>query len=337
MRTLTIFIVSLFVSFNLYSSPMNDLIDFDNNQAKQETGYYVAYLTECVNNPYCEARLAGMEAAAEKYGFKFKLFDANFNPATQYEHVQTAVTLNFDGYVYMPAAEAPGCAGFKLLQSSGKPVANGNSPMCGNKQFTEGTISFVAFQTQEYFTNIVRDAFKDCKTECKAIAVGGFVGSDLFTRWENAIEIANKEYPNVNVVVNQEGRFDPRVAHDVVSTGLTAHPDTSIILCSWDDMTRGCESGALAVGADLGGSVKIYSVGGTILALEKLKAGLWEKSTVLLPFEEAYYTSVALMRYLLTGEATPGWSNLGETPTVTNGPGTIFISKDNADKLKPNY
>ena len=80
------------------------VVDYDKSSAKPDKKYRIAYLTECVDNPYCLARLAGLKAAAAKYGFEFKIFDANFSPATQAKVVENAVTEGFDGYLFGPAA-----------------------------------------------------------------------------------------------------------------------------------------------------------------------------------------------------------------------------------------
>ncbi len=55
------------------------VVDFDKAGVKPSKPYRIGYLTECVDNAYCLARLAGLKAAAEKYGFTFKIFDAAFN------------------------------------------------------------------------------------------------------------------------------------------------------------------------------------------------------------------------------------------------------------------
>jgi ABC-type sugar transport system substrate-binding protein len=68
------------------------VVDYDKSGDKPKQKYRIAYLTECVDNPYCLARLAGLKAAAAKYGFEFKIFDANFSPATQAKVVENAVT-----------------------------------------------------------------------------------------------------------------------------------------------------------------------------------------------------------------------------------------------------
>ena len=63
-----------------------------------------------------------MQAAAKKYGFEYKRFAANFNPATQIKQVQNAITEGFDGYLFAPTAAAPGCTMWKRhLVPTGKP------------------------------------------------------------------------------------------------------------------------------------------------------------------------------------------------------------------------
>ena len=87
----------------------SEVLAYDKTAVKPAKKYRIAYLAECISNPYCETRLKGMRAAAKKYGFEFKVFDANFNPQTQLRLVQDAVAQGFDGYVFAPVAAAPGC------------------------------------------------------------------------------------------------------------------------------------------------------------------------------------------------------------------------------------
>ena len=47
-------------------------IEFDKAGKKPAKPYRIAYLTECVTNTYCEARMKGLQDAANKFGFTFK-------------------------------------------------------------------------------------------------------------------------------------------------------------------------------------------------------------------------------------------------------------------------
>lgn len=316
---------------------MSKLIAFDEAGEALDEPVKVAYLSECAQNEYCQARLSGIEDAAEKYNFEFQLFDANFNPAEQLKQVQNASASDFDAFIFAPTAGAPSCNMWKqFLQGSDKPVVSINLPMCGDEDYTEGLAATVTMQGQEYFDTHVQNAFASCEGECKAAAVGGFLGSDLFNLWNAAVEKADEMYPNVEVVVNQPGNFDPRTALRVIQDGLNANPDISIVVSSWDDMTRGVEQAITSVGKVPGEDVRIYSVGANADAIGRVKSGTYSGTTMLLPYEESYYGAVALVM-ALKGQPLNGYINEAELPKVTDGPGTILITSENADTFTPSY
>jgi len=313
------------------------VVDYDKSGAKPSKKYRIAYLTECVDNPYCLARLAGLKAAVAKYGFEFKIFDANFSPATQAKVVENAVTEGFDGYLFGPAAAQPGCGLYnRLLKPTGKPIVSIDIAMCGDPDYTPGLAATLTMQGPAHFNESIDTAFASCSGNCSVAAVGGFVGSDLFTYWENAIKTAAKKYPNVKVVVDEPANFDPRIALTKIQSALLAHPDISIIISSWDDMSRGVEQAVIAAGKTPGKDVKIFSGGATKVGVAKVKAGTWAQTTAYLPYQEAYYGSVALMM-ALEGKPINAYIDEALLPEIVNTTGTIFITKANVDKYEPVY
>jgi|GEM_PF-1237100 len=301
-------------------------------------GKKVAYLTECAAaNAYCQARLRGAQDAGKKLGMNVTVFDANFDTTTQLQQVQDAIQRGFDGYILSPVADSPGCSNFDLLKATGKPVSTINSPMCGNADYTEGTAGFVGMQTTGYFKEHLANAFKSCSAACNVVAVGGFVGSDLFTRWETALKEAAKEYPNVRIVADQPGNFDPAKALGVVQDAMSANARVDLVVSSWDDMTRGVEQAVRDAGKKPGTDVRIYSVGGTAAGIAKVTEGAWTSTSVLLPYQEAYYGVAQLAKALTTGRDTPGFTYLAQAPTIKDGPGSIFITAANAGKFKAEY
>lgn len=313
------------------------VIAYDEADTKPAKKYRIAYLTECVDNPYCLARLDGLKAAQKKYGFEFKIFDANFSPAAQAKVVENAVTEGFDGYLFGPAAAQPGCGLWKrLLKPTGKPVVSLDIAMCGDPDYTPGLAATFTMQGPAHFGDSINNAFKSCTSPCKVAAVGGFVGSDLFTYWENAIKEGVKKYPNVTVVVDEPGNFDPRMALKKIQDALLAHPDITVVLSSWDDMSRGVEQAIRAAGKTPGTDVRVYSGGATKLGVDKVKAGIFNATTAYLPYEEAYYGAVALLM-ALDGKPVNAYIDEALLPKIVNSTGTIIIDKSNADKYTPNY
>jgi ABC-type sugar transport system substrate-binding protein len=191
-------------------------------------------------------------------------------------------------------------------------------------------------QRQAFFDAHVDNAFASCTGPCEVAAVGGFVGSDLFNLWEKAIQNGVAKHPNVKVVVDQPGNFDPRTALRVIQDGLRAHPDISVIISPWDDMTRGAEQAVTSAGKKPGVDVRIYSIGGTKDAVQRVKDGSYNSTSILLPYEESYFGGVALAM-ALEGKPVNAYIDEALLPAVVDGPGSVFITKDNADKISPNY
>ena len=312
------------------------VLAFDKTGAKPAKKHRIAYLAECVSNPYCETRLKGMQAAAKKYGFEFKVFDANFNPQTQLRQVQDATAQGFDGYVFAPTAAAPGCTMWqRFLKPTGKPVVTLDVPMCDDPDYTPGVAATVTMVRQAFFNEHVENAFRSCKRECKVAAIGGFTGSDLFTIWERAIAQGKAKYPKVKVVSDQPANFDPRVALRVIGDALRANPDLDLVVSPWDDMTRGAEQAIVAAGKKPGKDVRIYSTGATKVGVQRVKQGAWNETTIFLPFEESYYAAVAQIM-ALQGKPVNAYVNEAEMPPVTK-LGSLYVTKQNAAAFRPNY
>jgi ABC-type sugar transport system substrate-binding protein len=312
------------------------LLAFDKTGVKPASNYRVAYLAECISNPYCETRLKGIRAAAKKYGFEFKVFDANFNPQTQLGQVQDAAAQGFDGYVFAPVAAAPGCTMWqRFLEPTGKPVVTLDIPMCKDADYTPGVAATVTMVRQAFFDAHVDNAFRSCQSACEVAAIGGFTGSDLFTVWERAIAHGKAKFPNVKVVSDQPGNFDPRVALRVIGDALRANPGLDMVISPWDDMTRGAEQAIVAAGKKPGADVRIYSTGATKTGVERVKQGAWNETSIFLPYEESYYAATALIM-ALEGKPVNAYVNEAELPPVTE-LGSLYVTKRNAAMFQPNY
>jgi ABC-type sugar transport system substrate-binding protein len=312
------------------------VLAFDRTGVKPSKKYRVAYLAECTDNPYCQARLSGIRTAAKKYGFEFHVFDASFSPQTQLGQVQDAVAQGFDGYVFAPTAGAAGCSMWRsYLRPTGKPVVTLDVPMCNDADYTPGVAATVTMVRQAYFDADVEYAFRSCTGKCKVAAIGGPRGSDLFTEWERAISHAKAKFPNVDVVSDQAANFDPRVALQVVGDALRANPDISVVTSPWDDMTRGAQQAIVAAGKRPGKDVRIYSTGGTKVGVQRVGQGVWNATMIFLPFQESYYASVDLIM-ALEGRAVNAYVNEAEMPPVTD-LGSLFVTRQNAGRYHPDY
>ncbi|HXV60791.1 MAG TPA: sugar ABC transporter substrate-binding protein [Vicinamibacteria bacterium] len=324
------------------SEPVRKILAFDARNVATKKEYRIAVLAECpppggLRDRYCQARLEGLRAAAKKYGFEFEIYFANFNPEAQRPQVEESVAQEFDGYVFAPTAADPGCAMWTdHLVPTGKPVVSVDLPMCNDPDHTPGLAATVLMQSQAYYDADVEFAFRTCERPCYVAAVGGFDGSGLFQVWRNAIERASTLYPDVHLLVDEPGNFDWRVAREKVRQGLRNNPEINVVLSAWDEMSRGVEQAIRSAHKLPGRDVRIYSMGATRQGVAKVAQGIYFETTVLLPWEEGYYSAVAVVA-ALEGEPLDGFVNEAELPRVTEGPGSILLTRENVSLFEPNY
>ena len=121
----------------------------------------------------------------------------------------------------------------------------------------------------------------------------------------------------------------------MIGDALRADPDLDLVISPWDDMTRGAEQAIVAAGKKPGADVEIYSTGATKVGVQRVKQGAWNETSIFLPFEESYYAAAALMM-ALDDKPVNGYVNEAELPPVTK-LGSIYVTKQNAAKFRPNY
>ncbi|MGC2783069.1 MAG: hypothetical protein WA397_04375 [Roseiarcus sp.] len=80
----------------------------------------------------------------------------------------------------------------------------------------------------------------------------------------------------------------------------------------------------------------IFSGGATKLGVEKVKDGKWQFTYAWLPYQEAYYGTVALIM-ALEGKPINAYVDEALMPAVVESTGTPVITQDIADKYHPNY
>ena len=319
---------------------MQSVIAYEKSGVMPTKHYKIAYVTECVTNAYCQARMKGLELAAKKYGFEYKTFDSNFNPQAQLKDVQNAAQQGFDGYIFGPTADAPACKMWKdFLAPTGKPVVTVDLSMCGDVDYTPGLAATVSIQRQPYYDIHVEHAFKAACSDgkpCKGVSLSGFAGSDLFARWEMAIDKGLKMMPNVQMVSRREAKFDPRLARQITQDALQAHPDLTFVVSHDDNMSLGVAAAIKAAGLTPGKDVKIYSMGGNAHGVQGVKDGIFEVTTAEDPQAEAYYGAIALV-LAMDGHPISAYIDLKDLPWLVDGTDTIFITKQNMTKFKPHW
>jgi ABC-type sugar transport system substrate-binding protein len=321
---------------------LQQTLEFGKSGQRPAKKLTVAWVKADATNPYTLSEKQGGMDAAGKFGVDVKMFAASFNPATQAQQLQNALTGyqagRYQGILVEPVAGQVICPQLKAAIAKGVPVAIDNSPICGGDGYFEGSIGYAGMQIQPFFDQHVENAFKSCAGKpCQAAVITGPVGFDNVTRLQNAVKTMSKRYPNVKVVVNQPTDFSAAQASRVMRNALTAHPGINLVVTDWDDMMVGVVQAIKDAGKQPGTDIRLYSNGADKTGVQLIQSGEMNESSVLMPYEEGNYAMTQLIRYLVTKQKTPGTVFLADSPVIKEGPGSIFITKDNVDKWKPEY
>ena len=311
-------------------------------EPKTDEDLRIAWLKADAKNPYTLAEQRGGLDAAKRYGADVKVFDASFNPTTQFQQFQDALTGyesgDYDGIVVEPVAGEVLCP--RVMQAIEKdvPIAVDNQPLCGDDGYTEGAVGYAGVQLQRYFDQHAEYAFKSCKGEpCEVAVITGPVGFDVTTKLQNALKMLEPKFPNVEVVANQASDFSAQEGLKITRDTLTAHPNVSVVISQWDDQMTGVVQAVEQAGKKPGTDVRIYSNGADKTGVGLIEEGRLTESSLLMPYEEGNYAMEQMIRFLLTGKKTPGTVWLPMAPIVKNGPGDMFITKENASEWTPEY
>lgn len=318
-------------------SPIAQAEAYDKATSKAKKPYKIASFNTCTNlNAWCEAMIKFEKQAAAKYGVDLTIYDAAFDPTKQLNQVQDAIAKGgWDGFIFQPVAAAPGCQMIRTLLATGIPVEQGNSPVCEDEDYHAGTVGFVSTSTENYYKDYLKTVFGSCTSPCQALVVGGVSGQDGWRRLQDAISQVKPNFPNVDIVTEQPGNYDPNQALKITQDALQSHPNISLVLSAYDEMSRGMIQALQSAGKSSG--VKLYSIGGTPYGLSQVKAGSITATIQSDPYPEGYYTVVELVRFLDTGKKTTGFSDTNQWEGILDGPGSPILTQANVDKYKPDY
>jgi galactofuranose transport system substrate-binding protein len=321
-------------------SPMEQAEAYEKAVPKASKDYQIAVFNTCADsNAWCQAMFKYQAESAKQQGVTLTTFAAEFDPAKQLRQVQDAIAKGgWDGYILQPVTAAAGCQMMNLLLATGKPVQGGNSPVCEDESYHEGTTGFVSTSTIPYYESYLKYVFDqfDGKT-VNAIVIGGVAGQDGWRRLQSAIKTTVADYPNVTIKVEQPGNYDPNTAFKITQDGLQSNPDVNLILSAYDEMSRGVIKAIDESGRTLGTDLQLFSIGGTPYGIAQVKAGTISATVQSDPYPEGHYTVIELLRFLDTGVATTGFSSTNDWSGIVDGPGSPYLTKENVDKYTPTY
>ena len=294
------------------------------------------------SNSFLLAQNDEAQKVAKQLGVQLDVIDGQCNPAVQYNQMQVALTTKkYNAWILEANDASQACdIATKQAPAAGILVSVVVLPLCGHATaqgqnlWVPGTLNFIGGnETVDSFKQIWEQAIKDNPGPQK---VGVMTGPDLNTNTINYLAAMKQVLPKDWTIVGQVSTdYSVPDAEAKGQTLAQAHPDMTILMSDYTNITKGGIAGLKAAG--LLGKVKIYDAGGTTAAVQFVKDGTVQLTTARYartPMRVAIEDLIAAR----AGKPVPRFVwNDGHPPEPGRKPGSpaYLITKQNVNDYHP--
>ena len=266
----------------------------------------IAYLSFAVDNTYDAPMLAAAQAVASTVGAKLTVFDANNNPQTQFNQLQTVISSGqYNGIITQPIVSTGLVSLVQQAIAKGIKVVNMDQIM-GPSLSTDapqvpGLSANVTFVPTKIGTQLGQQVAAACASKnlnpCKIGYLYDIKASSLDEAIYGGFTAAIKGSP-VQVVTNGQSFFTPTTGETAVQQMLQAQPGLNLIVGS----DQGIEGATVALQtAHLTGKVLLVGYGASSAAIAGVASGAWFSDVAQAPASEGRLAVQALVKALQNG------------------------------------
>ncbi|HEX3516172.1 MAG TPA: sugar ABC transporter substrate-binding protein [Trebonia sp.] len=269
----------------------------------------IAYLSFAVDNTYDAPMLAAAQAVASTDGATLKVFDANNNPQTQFDQLQTVISSGqYNGVITQPIVSTGLVTLVQQAIAKGMKVVNmdqilGTSLSTDAPQVT-GLSANVTFVPTTIGTQLGQQVVAACASKnlnpCKVGYLYDIKASSLDTAIFGGFSAAIKGSP-VQVVTNGQSFFTPTDGESATQTMLQAQPGLNVITGS----DQGMEGATVALStAHKTGQVLLVGYGASDAAIAGVASGAWFSDVAQAPASEGRLAVQALVAAMQNGKVS---------------------------------
>jgi ribose transport system substrate-binding protein len=299
----------------------------------------IAFLTDSLDNAYLQAGVAAAKEVAADRGAQLDVISAGWDPNKQLTQVEDAMTSG--RYDALVVESIDGNTLCKTLRRAAKSmvVSIFNAPICGDfkELYTPGTIGFFGrdeYASGQHLAEQMADALGGKGT---VGYVSGPVQVGIVQTTTEGIKDKLAEYPDIELVAQIDGAWDPAKGLAATQDLVQSHPDVDGIIYGVDQMAVPSlewlrRSGNLR-------DRKIVTLGGTTDGFKLIEKGDIHASVNSLPREEAAYGVQAAIDALEEKPiSVPGWDPKRKVYDVLQDPNQPpIINKDNVGEVEAEW
>ncbi len=225
----------------------------------------VTLLLSTLNNPFFVSIRDGAQAEADAQGLTLNVLDAQNDPTTQANQIQTAVADKTAAIIINPVDSDAATAAIQPALDAKIPVIAVDRGITG-----VDVASFIASDNVAGGKQAAEALAAAIDEQGKVLVLEGTPGASSTRDRGQGFLDQIKSYPGIEVVASQTANFDRTQGLDVTTNLMQANPDVVGIYAQNDEMALGAVA---ALGDKAGQAVKIIGFDGGDEALTAVKAG----------------------------------------------------------------
>jgi ribose transport system substrate-binding protein len=221
-------------------------------------------------------------------------------------------------------------------------VVNVAGPLCGlgdkpsaQDHWAPGTVAIVDNLSVDFLTDWYEYMVKENPGPQKVVVLMGPESHPTYRQHKEALDKIQAEHPDFKVEAIAATDFSRLEGQKQTQSLLLAHPDATILMSIYSDITEGALSAIKSAGKT--GSIKVYDRGGSRPIIEAIKAGNVIATTANYPVGAA--NAVEALRKAFAGEQGPRviLNDGGPIPPGSTATGLVIIDSSNVADFEIEY
>lgn len=227
----------LFLSVNFLSCQERKSNSAD--QAKK-----VAVIVSTLNNPWFVVLAETAANRALELGFEATIFDSQNNTALETDHFENAIASDYDAILFNPTDADGSIANVRIAKSRDIPV------FCMDREInaTDAATSQILSDSYAGCVAIGKYFVEKLNKRGKYVEILGLVGDNNTWSRSKGFHTVVDNYPQLEMVAQQNADFDRNKAMEVMESILQVHPDIKGVFCGNDGMAMGAYQALVAAG-----------------------------------------------------------------------------------------
>lgn len=215
-------------------------------KSKQGEKEKVAVIISTLNNPWFVVLAQTAASEAQALGYDAKIFDSQNNSSQETDHFENVIASGYKAILFNPTDADGSIINVLKAKKAGVPV------FCMDREVNdaEAPTSQILSDSYSGCVSLGKYFVSKMNKKGKYVELLGLVGDNNTWSRSNGFHSVVDNYPELQMVAQQNADFDRNKALEVMESILQAQPDIDGVFCGNDAMAMGAYQALLAAGID---------------------------------------------------------------------------------------